>query len=166
MPTTSTQVNTGKVMGRRNLRFNSPADMEVDVAGLVTAQRAGRLTPLGNWTLGQALNHLGSWVAFGFDGNPLRPPWFVKLIVGRMKNTYVHKGMPAGVHIPRVPGGTAACEACGLDEGLANFNAAWGRLKKDAPTLPNPVFGPLTHEEWIQLHLRHAELHLSFFKAE
>jgi hypothetical protein len=25
-----------------------------------------------------------------------------------------------------------------------------------------PAFGALTHEQWVQLHLRHAELHLSF----
>jgi hypothetical protein len=26
----------------------------------------------------------------------------------------------------------------------------------------NPSMGPLSHDEWIQVHLRHAELHLSF----
>jgi hypothetical protein len=29
-------------------------------------------------------------------------------------------------------------------------------------TARHPVLGKLTHEEWTQLHLRHAELHLSF----
>lgn len=27
---------------------------------------------------------------------------------------------------------------------------------------PSPLFGPLTHEEWVTLHLRHCELHYSF----
>jgi hypothetical protein len=28
--------------------------------------------------------------------------------------------------------------------------------------MPNPVFGAMTPEDWKRLHLRHAELHLSF----
>lgn len=164
MPHPQRLVNTGKVTGRRTIRFNVPTELEADVAKLVEAERAGRLTHVGNWTLGQALNHLGSWVNFAFDGNPLRPPWFVKLLIKGRKNKYLQDGLPAGVHIPRVPGGTAACEMCGLEEGLGKFETAWARLKGQAPTLPNPIFGLMTHDEWKQLHLRHAELHLSFFK--
>ena len=48
------------------------------------------------------------------------------------------------------------------DEGLRRYRAAMERLRATAPTIPNPVFGRLTHEQWIQLNLRHAELHLSF----
>jgi Protein of unknown function (DUF1569) len=157
-------VDTGKVIDRRKLRFFTPEEMEADVAILVDAERAGRLARLGNWSLGQVLNHLGSWVAFAFDGNPLKPPFFVRWIVGRRKNKYLNEAMPAGVRIPRVEGGTLAWEPSTLDEGLAKFSAAWGRMKKEAPTLPNPLFGQMTHDEWIRLQLRHAELHLSFFK--
>jgi hypothetical protein len=110
------------------------------------------------------LNHLGSWVAFAFDGNPIKPPFFVRWIVGLRKSKYLNEAMPAGVRIPRVEGGTLAWEPRTLDEGLAKFNAAWGRMKKEAPTLPNALFGRMTHDEWIRLQLRHAELHLSFFK--
>jgi hypothetical protein len=125
MPTADTAVDTGKVIDRRKLRFFTPAEMEADVVKLVEAERAGRLTRLGNWSLGRALNHLGSWVAFAFDGNPIKPPFFVRWIVGRRKDRYVHGEMPAGVRIPRVPGGTAACGPCALDEGLAKFTALW-----------------------------------------
>jgi len=37
------------------------------------------------------------------------------------------------------------------------------RLQATTKRYPSPAFGPLTLEEWDQLHLRHAELHLSFF---
>src|SRR5262245_7349039 len=149
-------VDTGKVIDRRKLRFFTPEDMEADVAVLVDAERAGRLKSLGNWSLGQVLNHLGSWVAFAHDGNPLKPPFVGRGIVGFRKNKYLNEAMPAGVRIPGVKGGTVAWEPCTLDEGLAKFNAAWGRMKKEAPTLPNPLFGPMTHDEWIRLQLRHA----------
>jgi hypothetical protein len=31
------------------------------------------------------------------------------------------------------------------------------------PAGPNPVLGKLSHQDWIKLNLRHAELHQSFF---
>jgi hypothetical protein len=158
------KIDTAKVSARRTLRFNSPGEMEADVAKLVEAERAGRVTRVGNWTLGQALNHLGAWVTFAFEEHPLKPPFFVRWIVGMRKNKYINVGLPAGVSIPKVEGGTVACEPTGLDEGLARFNAAWARLKKERPTRPNVIFGPLSHPEWINLNLRHAELHFSFFK--
>ncbi len=161
------RVDTGKVTGRRTLRFNSPGEMEADVAKLVEAERAGRLTHVGNWTLGQALNHLGVWATFAFEEHPLKPPFFVRWIVGMRKNTYINVKLPAGVSIPKVEGGTVACEPAPRvwKKGLDRFNSAWARLKKERPTRPNVIFGPLSHQEWINLNLRHAELHLSFFKA-
>src|SRR5215831_1544935 len=129
MPTanTPTPVDTGKVIDRRKVRFFTPEEMEADVAVLVNAERAGRLKHLGNWSLGQVLNHLGSWVAFAFDGNPLKPPFFVRWIVALRKSTYLNGPMPAGVRIPRVEGGTLATAPASLDEGLAKFSGAWER---------------------------------------
>src|SRR5882724_7697508 len=110
MPTaTATLIDTGKVSTRRNLRFNTPAEMDAEVARLIDAQRASRLTCLGNWTLGQILNHLGVWASFAFEEHPLRPPFFVRWIVGLRKNKYLNQGLPAGVSFPRVVGGTIAC---------------------------------------------------------
>jgi hypothetical protein len=166
MPTASTPapVDTGRVTGRRTLRFNTPPEMEADVAKLVEAERAGRLTHVGNWSLGQALNHLGAWANFAFEPHPLNPPFFVRWIVGMRKSKYLNVGIPPGVRIPNVDGGTVVCEPTNLEEGLARFNASWAKLKKETPTRPNVIFGKLTHQEWINLNLRHAELHLSFFK--
>ena len=48
------------------------------------------------------------------------------------------------------------------DRWFSRFRAAMDRLRTTAPAAPNPVFGRLTHEQWIQLNLRHAELHLGF----
>src|SRR5258706_10342758 len=88
MPTANTPmpVDTGKVTGRRTLRFDSPAEMEADVARLVEAERAGRLVRVGNWSPGQILNHLGAWATFAFEEHPLKPPFFVRWIVGVRQN--------------------------------------------------------------------------------
>ena len=80
-----------------------------------------------------------------------------------MKNRFVHGRLTPGVRIPDVEGGTLATEPTTLDDGLARFAAAWRRLESEPPQKPNMIFGQLTHEEWIQLNLRHAELHLGFF---
>ena len=47
-------------------------------------------------------------------------------------------------------------------EALEELRRAVGRLKTEKMTTRHPVLGKLTHGEWTQLHLRHAELHLSF----
>jgi hypothetical protein len=162
--TTATYVDTGKVTGRRTLRFNSVEDLFRDAQMLLAAEKAGTLKRLGNWTLGQAFGHIAAWAEFPLNGYPpdLQPPWFVKLIVGRFKNKYL-AGLPAGKRIPGIKEGTKATEVMTSDAGLDRMQRAYQRLQAQAPTLPNPLFGPLTHAEWLALNLRHAELHLSFF---
>ena len=44
-----------------------------------------------------------------------------------------------------------------MDLGAAIERAGSQRMKH-----PSPVLGKLSHEQWEQLHCRHAELHLSF----
>lgn len=156
------KVKTGHVGGRRSLHFNSIDDMLADAESLHRAEREGRLTLLGNWSLGQSFGHLSGWVRFGFEGTPLKPPWIVRLIFRPMKSRMLYKPMRAGGNIPRVPGGTLATEPMTGDEGIDRMRKWFGRLKNESPTLPHIIFGPLSHDEWINLHLRHSELHLSF----
>lgn len=157
-------VNTAKVTDRRTLRYNSPDDLMKDVDALVAADRTGTLRRTGNWTLGQNLNHLACWSSYPYDGYPqgLAAPWIIKVLLKPFKNKYINQGLPSGKRIPGSPEGTYGCEPMPLDEGLSKFHAAWARLRKAPPAVPNVIFGPLTHDEWIALNLRHAELHLSF----
>jgi hypothetical protein len=157
-------INTGKVTDRRKIAFRSPDELLADVDRIVAADRAGKLRRTGNWTSGQILGHLASWSSYPYDGYPpdLRPPWFIKAILRLRKNAFLRGQLPAGVHIPKIEGGTKGAEACALDEGHTRFRRAWDRLRAGPPTQPNIIFGPLTHEQWIGLNLRHAELHLSF----
>lgn len=156
-------VDTNKVKDRRTLRFNSPGDVLRDVEQLAAAERAGTLRRSGNWTLGQNLNHLTAWINYAFDGFPLKaPPFFIRWLLKLRKSKFLNESMPQGIKIPGVPGGTLSFEPIPSDEGARQYAAAWQRLEKNAPTLPNLIFGPMTHEEWIKLNLRHAELHLGY----
>lgn len=155
--------DTGKIKGRRQLRFNSIDEALAEANRLAEAERQGRLAQLGNWTLGQALGHIAAWIEFGYDGFPISAPWFVRLFVWFQKKKFLYGAMPAGVKIPGVSGGTLATEPMSGDDGLARVTAAFQRLKAEPQKHPSPVLGKLTHEEAIALNLRHAELHLSFF---
>lgn len=162
MPTSPAPIDTAKVTDRRHLRFNTPDELLADVQRLVAAEKTGTLRHTGNWTLGQTLGHLAFWVNTAYDGHPLKPPWFIKLILRLRKKRFLTRGMPTGVRIPKVEGGTLATDALPVDEGLVRFTKAWDRMKSQPPTQPNIIFGPLTHDEWITLNLGHAALHLSF----
>ncbi|MBL9031887.1 MAG: DUF1569 domain-containing protein [Phycisphaerae bacterium] len=158
-------VDTSKVQ-RRSLRFETIAQALAEADRIAAAERAGRLKRLGNWTPGQVFGHLATWVTFAFDGTPLTPPWIIKVILKMQKNRLLKRGLPAGAKIPDVPGGTLGTEPMSLDEGLARYKSAMQRIDREAPTKPHVIFGPLTHEEWKQLQLRHSELHLSFLVPE
>ena len=154
----------GGISQRRKLRFESIDDAVAEAERLVAAEREGRLTHVGNWRVGRALGHLATWANFAFDGYPpeVVAPWPVRLILKLMRNRILNQGMMTGVKIGRVPGGTVGTDEFTADEGSERFRAAMRRLRQNAPTRENPVFGKLTHEQWIQLNLRHAELHLGF----
>jgi hypothetical protein len=159
-------VDTGKVTERRVLHFDSIDQVLQDVDRLAVAERAGRLKRLGNWTLGQALGHLATWTEFAYTGVPLKPPFFIRWILRFQKAKFLKGPMPAGVKIPNIDGGTLGKEPLPLDEGLRRYKNVLQRLKVEAPTLPSPIFGKMTHDESIALTLRHAELHLGFFVPE
>ncbi|MEX0676331.1 MAG: DUF1569 domain-containing protein [Pirellulales bacterium] len=161
-------INTKKVRGRRVLAFDSLAEAIVDGEHLAAAERAGTLRATGNWTLGQALGHLAFWAAAPLDGYPPVPraPWFLRMMAPWIKARFLRKGLMPGLSIPNMPGGTYGVALIPTDQGLAQCRQAFERLTHEAPTVANPFFGPLTHEEWIKLNVRHAELHLSFFHPE
>lgn len=149
---------------RRKLRFETVDQAVAEAEHLVQAERGGRLTRVGNWTVGQILGHLATWANFAFDGYPpeVHAPLPIRLIVRMFRGQILRKGMMAGVRVGKVPGGTVGLDLLEPEEGLRRFRTAMGRLKSTVPAAPNPLFGRMTHEQWIALNLRHAELHMSF----
>jgi uncharacterized protein DUF1569 len=158
-------IDTKKVKDRRRLRFETFDEAIRDGQSLAEAERRGTLRATGNWTLGQSLGHVAFWARAPFDGYPPapQPPLFVRVLIPLMKNRFLNKGLPVGVSLPGVPGGTFGIEPMGTDQGLADLRAAFDRLSRETPANPNPILDKLSHEDWIKLNLRHAELHQSFF---
>ncbi|MEM1303348.1 MAG: DUF1569 domain-containing protein, partial [Planctomycetota bacterium] len=122
----------------------------------------------GNWSLGQAVSHVAFWANCPFDGYPseLKTPWLMRLLLGFMKGRILTKGMFPGVKIAGAPGGTFGIDDIPGGEAVDRLRPAFERLDGTCPAVDNPLFGKMTHAEWKQLNLRHAELHFSFFHAE
>src|SRR5271154_6208263 len=104
-----------------------------DVEKLTAVNSQGKLECLGNWSAGQNLGHLATWVDYWFDGVPMKVPFILRLILGPMKKRMLYKPMPAGSKIPGVPGGTLAYEPYSFEEGAARFRRSYARLKAEAP---------------------------------
>jgi hypothetical protein len=156
-------MDTSKVQDRRRLGFSTIDDLLADVERIVAAEKAGRLRRTGSWTAGQAMGHLATWINYAYEGYPFKVPWFIKVFIRMKKGKYLREGMPAGVRIPGVEGGTYGTEVLSTDEGAARLRQALARLQRGEPAkYESPAWGKMSAEERVALNLRHAELHLSF----
>lgn len=160
-------IDTRAVTDRRAVRLATMDDFSAEVRRIAAAERAGSVRRTGNWTVAQVFNHLAAWMEYPFDGYPGKgPPWFVRILGRLMKKRVFKSPLRPGCRLPGVPGGTHGIEDGPLDQAEARLLAAIDRLERHPPTAPNPVFGPLTHDEWKKINLGHGKLHLSFLHPE
>ncbi len=159
-------INTKQVTDRRGVTLATLDDLAAEARRIAQAEGAGRAHPLGNWSPGQNLQHLARFMTCSMDGFGGDPPMWLKLF-GRVLRiafgrTLFLRPPPPGMKLPpdlpfvpdaEVTAAVAADELCAVIE----------RVKAGAGFLPaSPVLGRLSREQWIELHLRHAEMHLSF----
>jgi hypothetical protein len=152
-------VNTKRVQGRRQLHFASLDAVLADAERLVASPNT---KTLGNWPLDQLLAHLTLAVNSSIDGISARAPWFIRLLGPAIKRRVLTRGMSPGFKLPTSAEAEFFPAAISAADALEKFRAAVGRLRDEKMTAVHPVFGHITHDEWTQLHLRHAEMHLSF----
>jgi hypothetical protein len=151
-------IQSTPAVSRRKLRFESYDDILNDVRKLA----GGRCHQLGNWSLGQACQHLANTMHMSIDGATGKAPWFLRLIGPLVKSRILTRPMRPGFKVP--PGISAQLLPGDKDSaaGVAELEKAIERLKQTADRKPHVVFGPLSRDEWDSLHMRHSELHLSF----
>lgn len=160
-------IDTKHVSDRRSLSFVSLTDAVAEADRIAASDSAGTLRRTGNWSPAQVLNHVSAFMEYPYDGYPKElsaPPWFIKVVLRIMKNKFMRGPLPVGVKIPKIPGGTVGATDGSTADAIARFKKAVDRLAKTPPAMPNPVFGHLSHQEWMQLHCRHAELHFGFLQ--
>ena len=134
-----------------------------DAEGLVASPRT---RTLGNWPLNQLLMHLAHAMTMSIEGIPFKAPWYIRVVGPVIKRRILRHGMSPGFKLPK-EGDAASYRAAGSDQAaLEILRQAIQRVKTEQMSSGHPVFGRMTHEEWRRLHLRHAELHLSFVRPE
>jgi hypothetical protein len=153
------KVDPRTVQGRHELSFLSFDDVLADAEKLVACSS---VKTLGNWPLSQLLTHLAGAINRSIDGISVKFPFFMRLLGLFMKGRVLKKGLRPGIKLPAEREAIAFPVADSPYESLQSLRRAVDRLRTERMTARHPFFGKLTHEEWVLLHLRHAELHLSF----
>jgi len=151
-------VNTAKVDARRKLDYKSFDELLADADRL----SSGDVKTLGNWSQGQIFQHLANAFNGSIDGFPQGFPWFVRAMGRIFKKKLINGPMPAGMKMPEKFAEAVMPEPTPTEVGLANLHAAISRLRQDPHRAAHPVFGEVSREEWDQVHLKHASLHMSF----
>ena len=152
-------IETAKVKERRQLRFESLDDILAEVERLAKCKD---VRAIGNWSSGQVLQHLAMTMNNSIDGFPRFVPlpvrWMLRLF---MKRRFLTQPMPPGFRLPAKAGNMLPLPTT-WETALVNFRRAMQRVKAEMRRAPHPAFGPMTVDEWEQIHCRHSELHLGF----
>lgn len=144
---------------RRKLHFNNMEDILNDAKSLV----ASGVNASGNWNTGQIVGHITAVMLASIEGFPFSLPMPIRLFGRLIRNRAMKKGFPSGIKIPSQAGPAFDPPPdLSFDQAVEQLASAIEKAKQHKMTHASPVFGVLTHDQWIQFHCRHAELHFSF----
>ncbi len=152
-------VNTKKVADRRTIRFNTIDEILADAESMT----AGPIRTSGNWTSAQIIQHVADLMHASLDGlDHIKLSLPIRLM-GRVIKPFMLKGkMPPGVKAPKQLEQYMPSTAADLNTAMERLRSAASRYRTERTTHPSPFLGPMTHEDWVKLHCRHAEMHFSF----
>ena len=155
-------VNTKSVKGRRQVRYENYDELLADAESLVANEST--VNRIGNWSIGQVLQHLAKSLNVSIDGSSLRAPLPLRIILTLfMKKKLIYQAMPSGFAIPK--SGTATFspdDHVTAGAALEELRKAIARVKSDKTRANHGIFGTLSTDEWDNFSRRHAELHMSF----
>jgi hypothetical protein len=144
---------------RRTVRYATLEEFKQDLDALL---ESGCET-IGNWSLAQIVDHLGSTFHVSIDGAPFKAPWFARTFISPfLKNSALIKPMRPGIQLGKKAQKYMPKEDVSLEAALEKVSSGLARLEHELPVADHPFFGKMASEEWMQLHLRHCELHMSF----
>ena len=147
------------VIQRREIVYGTLQDFLDDVQRLIDVE----VTTLGNWSFAQILEHLARAIDSSIDGFSFRSNWLVRTLAAAfVKNRLLTTKMKPGVNLPRRASSYLPEPEIELRNACEHLEAAAQRLLTTPPTALHPYLGRMSDREWLALHLRHAELHMSF----
>jgi hypothetical protein len=154
-----------KTAPKRKLDFTCMNCLKADLDRMEQAHARGEIVTTGNWSAGQILSHCAKLMRFSFEGFPSRAPAIFRVIARALfkKKAVSGKPMPSGFQLPRGASYMLPEPEVSFEQGMTEMREQVARLDAgDRFTHPSPVLGPLTHEEWVKLHLAHCMMHLGF----
>ncbi len=145
---------------RRTLSFHSMDDLLTDAKALA----ASGAQASGGWTTGQVIWHVAAVIESSVEGFTFTVPLPMRILGRLIRNRSLKKGIPAGViKIPRqAQAAFLPPPDVKFDDAVAQMTAIVEKAKHRRMNAVSPIFGALTHDQWVQLHCRHAEMHFSF----
>ena len=156
----ATEIDTKNTTGRRTVSYQSYEDLLSDAQRLADSE----VKMLGNWSLGQILEHLGRSLDASIDGTGFQVSLPMR-IVGSLffKGKFLNQTLPAGFKIGKqVEPKFLPDEGVTIEEGLDHLRRAIARCQQESTRATHPLFGNLSTGDWDKFNLRHAEMHMSF----
>ncbi|MCL4210104.1 MAG: DUF1569 domain-containing protein [Phycisphaeraceae bacterium] len=155
-------VRTNLVKDRRPLHFTWLGDLLADVQQFDGAT----VIATGNWTPAQIVQHVAKLIHLSIDGfQGLMAPFILRALGRLFKRHMLTRPLKPGITLPGRFDLLLPDPDVTWDDAVSELWRAVDRVQQgERMEQPSPVLGPLTHEEWEQLHCRHAEMHFSFLK--
>jgi hypothetical protein len=149
------------------LRLDSIEQLLAELDRLSAAQAAGQLRATGGWTPGQIFDHLARFTEFSYAGFPFRATLPVRAVSRLAKwfawKRFVDRSLQPGYKLPHRFAALSPDPRAADRPALDRLRTVVSRIARGEPMLaPSPFEGRITHDQWVYVHLRHAELHLSF----
>jgi hypothetical protein len=154
-------------MSQTETKFSNFAEIEAFIRKL---QRTGYVA-CGKWNLSQICEHLSDWMNYPMVGFPKSGPtvsavlFCVRCLAGKKlyRNVVSKQRMkpgrptlPQSVYPSTLDESRSVERLVATMQALQNFSGA---------LISSPLFGKLTHAEYVSLHIAHCAHHLSFLKT-
>lgn len=156
---------------RRMVRLHTIDDLAAEIDHITQAVEAGKVRPLGKWSPAQVLWHIGKLIELSFDGFPFRyrrgPQWLIRLLRLLAWRWLIRLAFRPGFQNPPEASVLEPDPALALAGAAAYLREQIARIRsREQMTQACSAEGPYSHQQWLYIHLRHAELHLSFLAVK
>lgn len=145
---------------RRELHFENLDQILTDAVEITS----GGYTTTGQWTGAQIITHVAGLIGVANRGADFAVPLPLR-IVGRLLKPLHARPLKPGITMPKMARPSLAPPTdTTLDQAITLLRNEVNEANNKPMSYPSPIFGRLTHDQWVALHCRHAELHFSFIR--
>jgi hypothetical protein len=156
-------IDTKLVVNRRRVQYESLNALLADAE----FQAASGHRTIGNWTLAQIFDHLSRSLRVAVDGTDAVFPLPARIFLHLLRKRFFSRPLAPGFHVPpKLEAVLRPGTDLSIEQSLQELREAVVRFERAKEVAVHPAFGRLTREEWRQITLRHAELHMSFVTPE